>query len=294
TTGIDLSRESALLTGVASYDANGNASYVATSAAQAQSAAYAQYQYGTPNGARVVVGLRGEHDAPIGGVLSPSIGFALPLAPGTRLAFNASNAFRVPTIIDRYYPGFANPNLKPERSSDGDLTLETDRILGGAALTWFGREATNLIQTDPNNGFIPENIAKASIRGLQATIKTRPYHGFVTTLALTNTYRAVNLTPGMNATRLNFDPVFTTSLTLDHPLAGNRVGFGATANLYGPHQEASRVNPGWTTVDAYVRARVYQDAVLSVRVRNLGDERYVSFFGYPALGRTFALELATR
>ena len=294
TAGLDFARESAVITNVGQYDAAFNfLGYATTGVAQSQSAAYAQEQYVTPSGVRVVLGLRGERDAPAGGVLSPSGGLALPLGPGLRLSLNASNAFRVPTIVDLYYPGFANPNLKPERSSDGDVTLSAERVLGGAALTLFGREANDLIALDPANGYLPGNIAKASVRGLQATLRTRAYHGVLASLSLTDTYRALNLAGP--ATRLPFDPVFTASLTLDRPLAGGGLGFGATANVFGPHVEGAAVNhDGQTTVDAYVRARLAPDAILSLRARNLGGERYVPIFGYPAPGRTFQLELATR
>jgi vitamin B12 transporter len=294
TTGLDLARESAVITNVAQYDAAFTfLGYATTGVAQAQSALYAQEQYVTPRGVRLQIGLRGEHDAPVGGVLSPSAGLAIPLGAGLRLAFNASSAFRVPTIVDLYYPGLANPNLKPERSGDGDLTLSSERVLGGVALTLFGREANDLIALDPANGYLPENIAKASVRGLQATLRTRSYHGVLASLSITDTYRALNLAGP--ATRLPFDPVFAASLNLDHPLAGGALGFGATANVFGPHREGAALNrDGQTTVDAYVRARLGSEAVLSLRARNLGGERYAPILGYPAPGRTFGLELATR
>ncbi len=289
--GIDLARESAVLTNVGVYDANGNASYVTSGYAQAQSAAYLQEQT-MVGSVRAVAGLRAEHDSPIASVLVPSLGVAVPLAPGLRLALNANGSFRVPTIIDLYYPGYANPALKPERSSDGDVTLQMDRLLGGAAVTWFGREATNLIQLDQN--FVPQNIARASIRGVQATLRTRPLHGFVSTLAVTDLYRALNLSPGITATRLNFEPVFIASLGLEHPLGPSGLAFGATANLYGSHREPSGNNVGQTTVDAYIRGRLAPGALVSLRVRNLGDERYAPILGYPAPGRTFTFEVSTR
>ena len=294
TAGLDLARESAVITNVAQYDAAFNfLGYATTGVAQAQSALYAQEQYVTPRGVRLQAGLRGEHDAPVGSVLSPSAGVAVPLGAGLRLAFNASSAFRVPTIVDLYYPGLANPDLRPERSNDGDLTLSSERVLGGAALTLFGREATDLIALDPAHDYLPENIAKASVRGLQATVRTRPYHGVLASLSVTDTYRALDLSGP--AARLPFDPVFSASLSLDRPLAGGALGFGASANVFGPHREGTALNhDGQTTVDAYVRARLAPDAILSLRARNLGGERYAPILGYPAPGRTFSLELATR
>lgn len=299
--GIDLIRESAVLTNVASYDSNFNVTgYTSPGVAQSQSAAYVQTQYATPSGFRAYAGLRGEHDAPLGGVIAPSGGVALPLAPGVRLAINANAAFRVPTIVDLSYPGFSNPSLKPERSNDGDITLQSDRVLGGATFGWFYRNATNLIQLDANS--VPQNIAQATTRGLLATFRTRPLHGIVSTLSIENDYEALGYAPGSQAARLNFSPTFSASLGIERLLRTNGIGFGVFANIMSPHTEqnfattpASAItNIGRTSVDAYVRGYVAPRAVLSLRVRNLGDERYSEVIGYPAPGRSFAVELSTR
>ena len=79
-------------------------------------------------------------------------------------------------------------------------------------------------------------------------------------------------------------------------------GFG---HIFGPHLENGLdpvtfapidvANPdGQTTVDAWVRAHVSEAAILSLRMRNVGGERYAPILGYPAPGRTFSLELSTR
>ena len=166
-------------------------------------------------------------------------------------------------------------------------------MLGGAALTLFGREANDLITARRRQQLPAREHRQGLGARTQATLRTRPYHGVLASLSLTDTYRALDLSGP--ATRLPFDPVFAASLGLDHPLAGGGLGFGATANVFGPHFEGGALNhDGQTTVDAYVRARLAPEAVLSLRARNVGGERYVPIFGYPAPGRTFQLELATR
>jgi vitamin B12 transporter len=237
--------------------------------------------------------MRGENDAPLGAALTPSVGFALPLGAQLRLAVNAGTAFRVPTIIDRYYPGYANPNLKPERSKDGDVTLQDDALLGGATLGFFLRDASNLIQLDSD--FVPQNVARASLRGFIGTVRTRPYHGLVSTLSITDTYRAQNLSPGVAATRLLFTPVVVAKLGLEHPFGDGLWAAGAQADVYGPHSESDGYDAGgWTTADVYVRRRLSANAVLSVRARNIGNERYEPVLGYPAPGRTIEFALSTR
>jgi vitamin B12 transporter len=294
TVGVDYARESAVLANIAQFDANFDLTgHATTGETQSQSALYAQDQYTFNNGVQVSAGLRGENDAPLGSALTPSIGFGLPLATGMRVVVNTGTAFRVPTIIDRFYPGYANPSLRPERSKDADVTLQSSAPLGGATLGFFLRDSSDLIQLD--SAFVPQNVARASLRGLFGTLRTRPYHGFITTVSITDTYRAENLSPGAPATRLFFTPVFVSKLGLERPFGHGGLSLGAQANIFGPHAESAGFNPdGQTTVDAFVRGRLSRDTVLSIRADNIGDERYTPILGYPAPGRTIEFELSTR
>jgi vitamin B12 transporter len=294
TFGVDIARESAVLANLAQYDANFNLTgYSTIGQTQSESALYAQAQYTLADGVQINAGIRGENDAPLGSAATPSIGLGLPLATGTRLVVNAGTAFRVPTIIDRYYPGDANPHLRPERSKDVDLMLQSSAFMGGGTLGFFLRDSSNLIQLD--SAFVPQNVAQASLRGLFGTLRTRAYHGFVSTLSVTDTYRAQNQSPGAPAERLFFTPVFVTKLGLERAFGDGAYALGAQANIFGPHTESAGYNPdGQTTVDVFVRGKISRDTILSVRASNIGDERYQPILGYPAPGRTIEFALSTR
>jgi len=300
TSGIDLSRESATLANIGTYDDLGNFFYSTQGVSESESAIYGQEQYAYASGVRWTLGLRAENDAPLGGAISPSAGIGVPLAPGLRLVANAGTAFSVPTILDRYYPGASNPDLKPERSVDGDVTLQANGILGGASLGIFDRNSTDLIQV--NSEYTPFNVAQAQIRGILATVRTRPAHGYVGTFSITDTYKAANFTPGATESRLLFTPVFVAKLGLEHGFGGGSFAYGAQANVFGPHDEdvfgtvseTVATNGGQTTVDAFVRERLTHNSILSLRVNNVGNAQYEPIFGYPAPGRTFVVELSTR
>jgi vitamin B12 transporter len=283
--GTDFSRESALL-----YLGPFSVPTTAT-AALAQSAVYAQYRDDIAKGVVLTGGLRGEHDAPQGSVLEPSLGTSFQLA-SARFSANYAGTFRVPTIDELYYPGFSNPLLVPERSKNLDATLSLPFGGAGASLSWFDRQAVNLIALNAN--FVPENIAQASLAGFVFSSHTAPFHGLVATLGVTDMYRALNLTPGQPAVRLDFEPVTTTTLGLEKAFAGDAFAFGADAQIRGPHNESGVLRGGDTTVDAYLRGRFSRNLVASVRVYNLGDERYAPILGYPAPGRTVEFELSTR
>lgn len=283
--GVDLSRQSALL-----YLGPFSVPSEAT-AALASSAVYAQYRANIGSSVIVTGGVRGEHDSPQGSVAEPELGTSV-IFGTTRLSANYAGTFRVPTIDELYYPGFSNPSLVPERSKNLDFTYNVPLGAAGASLSWFDRQAVNLIALNAN--FVPENIAQASLAGLVFSGHTAPLHDIVATLGVTDLYRALNLTPGQPAVRLDFEPVMTTTLGLERPFAGDAFAFGVDAQIRGPHNESGLSRDGDTTVDAYVRGRFARNLVGSVRVENLGNERYAPILGYPAPGRTVEFELSTR
>jgi len=71
-------------------------------------------------------------------------------APGTETIFRATlgTGFRAPSISDLYYPGFSNPNLKPEKSVGWDAGFEQpllkNKLRFGA--TFFHNNFENMIQ----------------------------------------------------------------------------------------------------------------------------------------------------
>lgn len=283
--GVDLSRESALLD-LGSFNTPST-----QTAAMSQSAAYAQYRATLGAVAIVTAGLRGEHDSPQGSVLVPALGTSIGFG-AARLAINYAGTFRVPTIEDLYYPGFSNPSLVPERSKNFDANLSVPLGGAGFSVDWFDRAATDLIELDQN--FVPQNVAQASIAGFIVAGHTAPFHGLVTTVGITNLYRALNTTPGQPVARLDFQPVMTTVLGLHKAFGASLIAFGIDASVKGPHNEGGISRDGATTIDAYVRARVSRSIIASVRGWNITDERYAPILGYPAPGRTVEFELSTK
>ena len=265
----------------------------------AQTAAYAQDSLSLGAG-RVDVGVRAERDGAFGGIVAPSIGVRVPLGAALDVRANAATGFRAPSVSDLAYPTFSSPTLRPERSRGGDVSLDARNLLGGASLRWFVQNGNDLISPNPAFDFNAPtsaanpyliNVSRYAISGLVGTIRTRPAHGVVASLSMTDTYRALDLTS--IAQRLPRRPVIASDLALEY--AGARgallASAGFLAHTVGEHDTA---DTAYTRVDAYVRLRVAARALLSLRAFNLGNERYADVSGYPMPGRTFALELSTR
>ncbi|MBV9648220.1 MAG: TonB-dependent receptor, partial [Candidatus Eremiobacteraeota bacterium] len=305
--GFDLAR------GVARIDGGGGAVEVNPFA---QTAAYVQdtASLGTIS---AYGGLRGERDGGQGGVVAPSFGAIFPLSRSLRVRTNYAVGFRAPSAVDLYYPGFSNPSLAPERTQNVDVALTSERVLGETSIGYFTLNGDDLIIANPRFTFSkPDgpgnwylvNAQHASIAGLWLDARTSPLHGLTADLGITDLYRALDLTSA--ARRLPNRPVFTVNVGLEYTetlRASPLVAFGVIAHSMGARSSlppSGAIDPTqyaapFTTVDAYARLRLGRAAILTVRGRNIGNERYAAiasppFGGYPAPGRFFGVELSTR
>jgi vitamin B12 transporter len=260
-------------------------------------AAYAQQTFETSPGDRSYVAVRAERDGSEGGRVSPSAGFTHRIAAGVSLKANLANAFRAPNATELYFPGYGNPQLKSELSSVGDLTIDDANVLGGTSLGWFFNRSKNLIVYNPVTN-AAANVDTAAIYGLTYEVRTRPYHRISASFDVTDLYQALDLTTGG---RLPNDPVLTTNLELVYHGSETAAieSAGVTVKAAGDRGPTSPELPlydqpiAFADTTAYVRFRLGQRALLSLRGYNLGNERYAQIHGYPVPGRSFTAEIST-
>ena len=295
--GIDLAR------GVARTDSGGAIPGSVVTNPFAQTAAYVQDRLLLNKRLQVAFGLRGERDGRLGGEFSPSVGMLARLTNDLTIKGNYASAFRAPNASELYFPGYGNPTLVAERARVADISLVNDALLGGATLTWFSNTTHNLIVptlVDPAN-FIyqAQNLDLATIRGVTFALRTRPLHGFSSSVDITDLYSATDATSG---TRLSNDPVFNVGLGLDYRAgkrgifddAGIRVQSVGARGTVDPSKPLFDQPAAYSQANAYARFRLGQSAMLALRVTNLGNERFAQIAGYPMPGRAFSLELSTR
>ncbi len=257
----------------------------------AQTAIYAQDQLRLSRALRAYAGLRAERDGGQGGALAPSLGGTWSFGEGLALRANASTAFRAPTAVDLYYPGFSNPNLRPERTKNLDLALDAANVLGGASLGWFVTAGNDLIVATSSS---VENVQRASIAGFTFDVRTRPLNGITARVNFTDLYRAQNFTASEQ--RLPRRPVLVSNVELAYAGAAHALLSAAALVAHSVGRDADPFGAAepFTRVDAYARLRVAPRALLSLRVFDIGGERYEEVGGFPMPGRTFAVELSTR
>jgi vitamin B12 transporter len=187
---------------------------------------YAESQWQPVAGLNILSSLRDDHYSDFSGAISWRQGVSYRIAP-TQTLVHASGAssYTPPSQQDLYYPGYGNPNLKPESSLGWEVGVE--QPLPGARLTpsatYFHNSITDYIQDDAN--FVPQNIGRATTEGVEIDVKAKPVDQL--TLDLNYTYlTADNDTAQVRLLRrprntLNFTGVWTPLPPLTFSLGGS-------------------------------------------------------------------------
>jgi vitamin B12 transporter len=211
---------------------------------------------------------------------------------GSKLRFAWGQGFRAPTINDLFFPGFGNPELKPERSTSwevgADQRLWQDRIRVGA--TYFHQNFTDLIQFvfDPTTFlFLPQNVGRARIQGVEAYASFDPVHwiGFYVNYTYLD---AKDLDTGQELARVPKNAV-NTGVTVT---PWSRLTLFMQANVVSSQLESlfAGRNPGHYRIDAGGTFLVLGQhgrlnrLELTARIQNLTNQQYDEVLGFPAPG----------
>ncbi|HLJ37681.1 MAG TPA: TonB-dependent receptor [Steroidobacteraceae bacterium] len=113
-----------------------------------------------------LAGARYEDNEQFGSHVTENLGVSRQLGGGVRASATWGTAFRAPTFDELYFPGFGNPQLRPEESRSYELGLDGAE----GALVWslhaYQTSIEALIAIDPLT-FLPQNIDLSRIRGLE-------------------------------------------------------------------------------------------------------------------------------
>ena len=219
---------------------------------------------------------------------------------GTKLRGSYATGFRAPTLNQLFFPGFGNPNLKPEKNQAFDVALEqilpNDR--GSISVGYFWTRYRNLILsvfdpavcTDPGSfGFCAQNVGLARAEGVEVSTKLKLYRDgpWVKNLDLhiQYTYAATrDISSGSDSrlpkwplhqisTVLRYQPIESLHANLEGRYVGER--FGNTGN--------GNPTPSFVVwnLSASYDVTKYMQAYL--RLDNIFNEKYEEtlFFGTP-------------
>jgi outer membrane receptor protein involved in Fe transport len=252
----------------------------------------------------------------LGGYLVP---FRRGAVSSLKVFGNVGKGIKSPTFSERLGSAFSDPapDLEVERARTGDAGVEAtfaDQRLF-ARVTYFNNDYIDQVafRSGVAGDGIPEYInidgSKASGWEMEWALQ-RPAAGFTAAASyahvdhrvVTNLSTSQQFQPGQPLLRrprnsATFRASFVRGrvvLNADARTVGERhdnsflsLRTVANAQLPSPITTDITVNPGYTVVGAGVDVTAHERATLFLRFNNIGDARYDSVIGYPALPRAF-------
>ena len=112
--------------------------------------------------------LRYDDNSQYGDETTYNLGAAYHISPDWRIGTSYAKGFRAPTFNELYFPNYSNPELEPETSDNYEAFVEYSTPLQSTRLTGYYNDVEDLI-TSSAPSYIPENVAKAKIKGISLT-----------------------------------------------------------------------------------------------------------------------------
>ncbi|ROM23452.1 TonB-dependent receptor [Pseudomonas protegens] len=239
------------------------------------------------------LGLRRDQNQQYGSQNTWSGTLTLPLNPDNDLLLSYSEGFRAPNFSDLYYPGFSNPDLKPEHSRSYELQWRSQ-------LTPSSRLETSVYRTDIRDAIIfdfaaqrPENIGSARINGLETALK-QEWFGWQSSLG------AAIIDPRNRQSGEQLPRRARRTLNLDLDRQFEQLGLGASWQLVSDSREdqspqkQARLS-GYGLVGLRSNWAVNREIRLDLKLDNLFDQSYSRALyrydgnnhGYRSEGRTW-------
>lgn len=227
--------------------------------------------------------LRRDDNSQFGAHTTGNAAWGRALAEDLRVSLAYGTAFKAPTFNQLYYPGFGNPDLKPEHSRTLEAGLSGKTGAGRWSLNAFETRVTDLIGFD---GVTNPANASARIRGLEA----------ISSLRLADWDTRLNLTlqdPENRSNTANYGKLLnrraeqSLRLDLDRAFGAYRVGatLRAESRRYDNLANTTRL-PGYALVDLRAEYALTRELRLQARAENLFDKDYETVSLYNQPGRS--------
>jgi vitamin B12 transporter len=220
----------------------------------------------------------------VGGATSGLLAYGYVFAPDWRVTAQISNAFRAPSFNDLYFPSFGNPDLKPEKSSSGELGLQyaSDSVSLRAAL--YRTDTRDLIVFDPTTSQA-QNLDNARVTGFELGSSWRT--GGWTLSANGMLLRAID---EQTDERLLRRAPWIINAAVAYDAASWNAGL--EVSVVGPRDDLDLLTFQRIELASYTLARlvggwrVTRQLLLRARIENLFDAKYETVSGYNVMPRT--------
>jgi vitamin B12 transporter len=248
---------------------------------------YVQSQWQPLKGLNVLSSIRYDIYSDYANALSWRQGVTYEIAPTkTVVHASGSSSYTPPSAEDLYFPGFGNPNLKPESALGWEAGVEQPFFDGKLtpSATYFHNDINNYILSLAPN-FLPENVGSVTTEGVDIDVAAKPTDELK--LDLNYTYlTAENNTEDIRLVRrprnsLNFTAIYTPIKPLTLTLGGSWV---VGREDIDPVTFAQEDAPDYFTLRASATYTINKNVTVWLRGENLTNEQYQPVLGYPALG----------
>lgn len=232
-------------------------------------------------------GLRYDHNGQFGGATTYNVGASWEITPDLVGRASYGTGFRAPTFSDLYYPGFSNPDLRPEKSRSYEVGLNwrpsRDTTLDIAFYqTWLTDAIASVAPT-----YIPFNVGRAKVSGIEAEIGHQFNDAWGGKVSL-DYRKPINEDNGLYIpNRDRFKATAEIDFKASEKLSLNGKVLYAAAR-YSNVDNTTKL-PAYVTVDFVADYAVDPTSSIKFSVENLFDEQYSTNTYYRAPGRTINL-----
>lgn len=239
------------------------------------------------------LGVRYDDNDIYGDFTSLNFGFAVPISDASKVFVSYNQAFRAPTFSELYYPGYDNPNLRPEESESIELKLT--HALSETATLEFSTYQTEIEDAIVNNEFwVPHNIGSVKIQGAEIVLNQQ-----LGAWAINASASYVDARDESSDRLLSRRPKKTANIDISRKLGDWTLG----SSLYGSGASwddaaSTRKIKGYALWNARASYAISPSLTAAVKVDNLLDKTYATaltddgswpnsrYVGYNEFGRT--------
>lgn len=267
--------------------------YAFTEDSRSDRGLFAQWQR-TFGGQSLQANVRRDDNSQFGGKTTGSVLWGWDFAKDLRITASWGTAFRAPTFNDLYYPGFGNPDLRPESSRNLELGLRGTPDWGHWSLSVYRNDIHHLITFDAAVG-LPGNVDRTRITGLEGVVGGKLAGWDVRATATLLNARDDADGGFYNGNVLPRRP--RESARFDADRSFGRFSFGASWYLAAhTYDDIANRHPlgGYAVTNLRAGWRVNRDWKLRLALNNVFDKTYETAWFYNQPGRNFMLTLDWR
>jgi vitamin B12 transporter len=241
--------------------------------------------YGLKQGVHALqLNVRDDHDSEFGAHATGSASYALSLTPSLRLTAAAGNAFRSPTVYQRFDSTYGLATLQPETSQNREVGVKYEQNGNSFSAILYRNDVSNLIYYGTNTY---EQAALAQYKGI--TLAATKRIAGVSVGGSLDMQNPRNMVTGKQLARRAKQMA---TLTADTRLYGWNMGaeLQMTGSRFNDAANTNRL-PSYTILNLTASTALSRDWTVLGRVDNVADQAYETAKGYATAGLGFYVGL---